>query len=55
MLHSRGDHHLYYLDGLQILGQDEAHLLEFGAHPGSDGYRHMAEAFVRLWPGAPGR
>jgi hypothetical protein len=55
MLRSRCDYNLYYLDGLQVLGPNEIHLLEYGAHPGPDGYRHMAEVFARLWPGAPVR
>lgn len=46
-LQERGDRHLHLIDGLGILGPDEAFLLDDGLHPGPDGYRLMA---ARLGP-----
>ena len=48
MLVRRGDTCLHYLDGLQILGPDDAARLPDDLHPDAQGYRLMAQRFERL-------
>lgn len=43
----RGDDGVHVLDGLSLVGADDAHLLHDGVHPSHDGYRLMAERMVR--------
>ena len=38
---SESDERLHLVDGLEVLGLDEAHLLPDGLHPGAEGYRLM--------------
>ncbi len=48
---SRADPHLTLVDGLSILGADDAHLLVDGLHPGPEGYALIAERMLaRLDP-----
>lgn len=46
-LEALGDKHIYYLDGLHVLGPEYAHLLPDNLHPNADGYRVMAANFER--------
>ena len=46
-LNERGDTHLYYFDGRELLGQADAHLLHDGLHPNGDGYELIAERFAK--------
>jgi GDSL-like Lipase/Acylhydrolase family len=45
-----GDARLHLVDGLEILGIDDAHLLPDGLHPGPAGYRLMAGRLGRRLP-----
>ena len=45
-LRARGDRNLHYVDGLRILGPDQAHLLPDGTHPSAEGYRVMGRRFL---------
>ena len=47
-LRSFGDQNLWYFDGLELLGADQADLLPDDLHPNGEGYRLMAENFQRL-------
>jgi lysophospholipase L1-like esterase len=42
----RGDQALTYLDGRELLGEADAHLLPDGLHPNPEGYRLMGERFA---------
>lgn len=44
---ARGDDGIHVLDGLSLLGPDDAHLLHDGLHPSHDGYRLMAERMAQ--------
>src|SRR5690606_2005964 len=44
-LRGLGDENLHYVDGLRVFGPDHAAYLEFGAHPGPEGYRILAANF----------
>lgn len=48
LLCRRGDCHLYYLDGLDWMGQGDKALLTDGLHPGSEGYEVMGRRFSEL-------
>ncbi|WP_157987623.1 GDSL-type esterase/lipase family protein [Jiangella endophytica] len=41
-LRAHGDTRLHVLDGLALIGEQDAHLLHDGLHPDADGYRQMA-------------
>lgn len=43
----RGDDAVHVLDGLSLLGPDDAHLLHDGLHPSHDGYLLMAERMAQ--------
>lgn len=43
----RGDHNLYYIDGLKLFDQDLAHRLPDNLHPDAEGYRLMGENFLK--------
>jgi hypothetical protein len=47
-LQRRGDDAIRYIDGRKLLGEADAELLSDEVHPSAEGYRHMAEAFVRV-------
>jgi hypothetical protein len=49
-----GDANLHHLDGLSLLGPDDAAFLEDGLHPNAEGYVCMGERFAHLafGPGA---
>ena len=42
------DPNLHYLDGLRLLGPDEADLLPDDLHPNTEGYRRMGERFAEF-------
>jgi hypothetical protein len=44
----QGDTALHLVDGLQLLGPDDAALLPDGLHPSAEGYRLIAERFHKL-------
>ncbi|MGN6359128.1 MAG: GDSL-type esterase/lipase family protein [Thermomicrobiales bacterium] len=46
-LQAAGDQHVYYVDGLTILGADQAHRLPDDLHPDAEGYALMAGNFLR--------
>ncbi|UQZ35634.1 GDSL family lipase [Paenibacillus sp. PK3_47] len=48
LLRRRGDRHLYYVDGLDWLGQEDEALLTDGLHPGAEGYEVMGRRFPEL-------
>lgn len=43
---AHGDANLFYVDGLELLGPEHAHLLPDALHPNTDGYRVIAENFL---------
>ena len=45
---ARGDANIHYLDGLQLLGADDADHLPDGLHPDGDGYELMGRRFAEL-------
>jgi hypothetical protein len=45
-LRSSGDRHLHYVDGLELLGPDEGHLLADGTHPTTKGYPIIGQRFL---------
>jgi len=44
---SRGDNNIYYVDGLKLMGPNEAHLLPDDVHPNAEGYKVLAQNFIR--------
>ena len=48
ILRRHRDENLHYIDGLQILGPDDAERLPDDLHPDADGYRLMAERFEAI-------
>jgi len=42
ILRAYGDADVHLVDGLDVLGADQEHLLPDGLHPNADGYAHMA-------------
>ncbi len=47
VLRGHGDNHLHYVDGLSLMGADDVHLYIDGIHPSAEGYRFLAEAYLR--------
>ncbi len=45
-LRTHGDKHLHYVDGPQLLGPDEGHLLADGTHPTVEGYVTIGKRFA---------
>lgn len=51
LMREHGDADVHLIDGLDVLGPAQEHLLPDGLHPSSDGYAHMADGitpFVRV-------
>ncbi|MCY9670461.1 hypothetical protein M5X11_37140 [Paenibacillus alginolyticus] len=46
MLKARGDHHIYYLDGLELFSENDASHLPEHLHPDADGYEIIAARFM---------
>jgi hypothetical protein len=46
-LRAHGDRHLYYVNGLEILGPEHGHLLPDELHPNAEGYRLMGRNFLQ--------
>jgi lysophospholipase L1-like esterase len=46
ILRDHGDDCVHYVDGLEILGERDAHLLPDKLHPDAEGYRLMARNFI---------
>jgi hypothetical protein len=46
ILREHGDANVHYVDGLEILGEADAHLLPDQLHPDPDGYRLMGRNFL---------
>lgn len=47
VLKEHGDENIEYLDGLKLLDESRAHLLPDSLHPNAEGYRVIAENFLR--------
>ena len=47
-LRSLGDEHVYYVDGLELLGKQEGHLLPDDLHPNQEGYELIAQRFHEM-------
>ncbi len=45
-LQAHGDTHLYYVDGLSIVGHEQAHMLPDDVHPDAEGYKYMGRRFL---------
>ena len=46
-LRAHGDHNLHYVDGLRLMGPEQAHLIPGDTHPSAEGYKVMARRFLR--------
>ncbi|WP_166356318.1 SGNH/GDSL hydrolase family protein [Phytoactinopolyspora limicola] len=52
LLQRFGDGDLHYVDGLDVLGESDAHLLsDDGLHPGPEGYEHIGQSLVPIVKG----
>ncbi|MBN4064358.1 hypothetical protein JYU04_01330 [Dehalococcoides mccartyi] len=49
-LKANGDQNVSYVDGLDVFGSDNAHLLPDDLHPNSEGYGIMADNLIGLLP-----
>lgn len=49
-LRRNGDHNIYYINGLDVFGSDNAHLLPDDLHPNNEGYEIMASNMLELLP-----
>lgn len=49
ILQEHGDGNLHYVDGLQILGPDHAHLLPDSLHPNAEGYKLMGRNITGIF------
>lgn len=47
-LRNRGDANLHYINGLDVLGAESAHLLPDQLHPNAEGYRLMGQRYAPL-------
>ncbi|MBL7199415.1 MAG: GDSL family lipase [Anaerolineae bacterium] len=45
---AHGDCNIHYVDGLEVLGPEFAHLLPDGLHPNADGYKVIGQRFSRV-------
>eukprot|EP00747_Dinoflagellata_sp_TGD_P085464 gnl/TRDRNA2_/TRDRNA2_162898_c3_seq2.p1 gnl/TRDRNA2_/TRDRNA2_162898_c3~~gnl/TRDRNA2_/TRDRNA2_162898_c3_seq2.p1 ORF type:complete len:162 (-),score=20.74 gnl/TRDRNA2_/TRDRNA2_162898_c3_seq2:14-499(-) len=50
-----GDHHVFYLNGLELFGERDLPNLPDGVHPNGDGYELMGRRFAHLEFGPAGR
>lgn len=55
LLQEHGDHRIYYVNGLDVLGPTFAHLLPDGLHPNAKGYKalgrnYLEQAIARYYP-----
>ena len=46
-LRAHGDRNLHYVDGLRVMGTEQAHLIPGDTHPSAEGYKVMARRFLR--------
>ena len=49
ILRTLGDKNIFYIDGLDIFDENQAHLLFDGVHPNNEGYGLMAEKISKLF------
>lgn len=49
---SKGDSHIFYLDGTEIIGPGDEHTMPDELHPDADGIKLMAERFLQRMPPA---
>ena len=47
VLQAYGDKNIHYIDGLDLMGPDDVHLYIDGIHPSAEGYRFLANAYLR--------
>lgn len=47
LLKAEGDRHLYYVDGRDLLGEADKHLLRDNVHPGTEGYKLIGRNFLK--------
>ncbi len=47
-LQTHGDRNLYYVDGLEVFGEDLAHLLPDDLHPNAEGYKVMGRNYAKI-------
>ncbi len=47
VLQGHGDQNLHYVDGLSLMGENNVHLYIDGIHPSAEGYRFLADAYLR--------
>lgn len=45
-LQAHGDRNLHYVDGLSIVGHEQAHMLPDDVHPDAEGYKFMGRRFL---------
>ena len=45
-LQAHGDKNLHYVDGLSIVGHEQAHMLPDDVHPDAEGYKYMGRRFL---------
>ena len=48
VLRASGDENVFYVDGLEVFGEDLGHLLPDQLHPNGEGYRVMGKNFVEV-------
>lgn len=46
VLREYGDKHLYYIDGRDVIGEEDASCMPDGLHPNADGYKLMGRKFL---------
>ncbi len=55
-LQTHGDKHLYYFDGLKLIGPEQGHLLPDSVHPNAEGYKALGKNFIdEVWPTMSGK
>ena len=47
VLQGSGDKNIHYINGLDLMGPDDIHLYIDGIHPSAEGYRFLADAYLR--------
>ena len=48
VLRNQGDSNLSYVNGLELMSREDAHLYEDGIHPSAEGYRFLAKTYGRV-------